>query len=115
MKMNESKKNGSVVLTLSDEITLQKDQEAITGLVEKRIEEGERSFVIDLSDVAYLSSLGLGTLVSAHTKLRRVNGRLALVNPAPGVSEILKVTQLSEIFNIFPTVDEATAHKGSAK
>lgn len=72
------------------------------------IENGNTNLVLDVSRVDYMSSAGLRELVSAYKKVKRVAGDLRLVQPSPRVQEILELSGLDTIFQIFPTRMDAT-------
>lgn len=67
------------------------------------IDDGSTQIVLDLSQVAYMSSAGLRELVSAFKKVRRISGDLRLAQPSPRVQEVLEMAGLDTIFQIFPT------------
>ncbi len=62
---------------------------------------------LNLSDVEFINSSGLGALVSTMKETRLRKGRLTLSNLASYVQEIFEITQLSHIFEIYPTEEEA--------
>ena len=68
--------------------------------------------VIDLSGLAFISSLTLGMLVHAHRSVHRRNGRLLLAAPQPQVMEVIRRCHLEDVLNVYPTVDEALAAHG---
>ena len=65
------------------------------------------NLVLSLGPVEYLPSMALGKLVMLNRKTQVARGRMALCRLSPGVSEILQVTHLDEIFLIYPTEEEA--------
>jgi len=68
---------------------------------------GRRNVVLSLGPVEYLPSMALGKLVMLNRKTQVARGRLALCRLSPGVSEIMQVTHLEEIFLIYATEEEA--------
>ena len=63
--------------------------------------------VLNMSNVIYVDSIGIAELVRAHVILNRHGGRLALTHLHRSVDELLQLTHLSDIFDIFPTEAEA--------
>lgn len=63
--------------------------------------------ILDLSDVPYLDSAGLGVLVNAHVSCTHRGRRLALVGLADRVHTLLKVSRVDRVLAIFPTLQEA--------
>lgn len=83
-------------------------------LVEKQIQaildRGEQHLVLDLSELTYISSLGLRVFIAAAKSIQRVNGKLALAGLNDHIYEVFKIAHFTSIFSIFPTRDEAVAH-----
>jgi anti-anti-sigma factor len=77
--------------------------EALTN----EIDNGHTNLVLDISSVDYMSSAGLRELVSAYKKVKRVAGDLRLVQPSPRVQDILELSGLDTIFQVFPTQTDA--------
>jgi len=73
----------------------------------KFIRQGRTTSILNLAQVDFINSSGLGTLVSILKEVRLVRGRLVLSNLATYVQEIFDITQLSHIFEIFASEAEA--------
>ena len=74
----------------------------------KKILDQDRNMIhLNLSDVEFINSSGLGSLVSIMKEVRLRKGRLTLSNLASYVKEIFEITQLSHIFEIYETQEEA--------
>lgn len=63
--------------------------------------------VVDMSELGFINSLGLGVLITAHLRCQRRGYPMCLVNPPPRILRILKVTRLTDLFAVFGSVDEA--------
>ena len=63
--------------------------------------------ILDLSDMSFISSLGLGAIISMHLKSRHHGGKIAIVHPQPAVLNVLETTRLTQLFPIFATIDAA--------
>ena len=63
--------------------------------------------VLDLTNMDFICSLGLGAIITGHLKNRHHNGEIRLVNPQPAVREMLETTRLTKLFPIYDTVEEA--------
>ena len=87
------------------------DREAqiITGEIEQAAGPAGWRVAIDMSQVTFLASAGLGVLVSAHNTAKQSKGKLAVYNIAPSLLEMLKLTHLDKLFVIKP--DQASALK----
>ena len=80
-------------------------KDALSGL----LDNAKPAFVVDLSDVGFLDSTGLGALVSARTTATDAGGRLAVVCDRDRILKLFRITGLDGVFEIFPSVDAATA------
>jgi len=80
---------------------------ALKEKVKEMFNKNKTSIHLNLEKVEFINSSGLGTLVSLMKEARIRKGRLTLSNLASYVQEIFEITQLSHIFELFPTEDEA--------
>ena len=72
-------------------------------------EEGKTNLVVDLQEVRFVDSSGLGALVSGFKNASARNGNLKLSGLQPQVRSMFELTRLHRVFEIFPTVQEALA------
>ena len=72
-----------------------------------RREDNFPTLVLDLTDVPYIDSTALGTLVSAYVSRHRMGRQLALSGISDQVSKTLKITRLESFFILFPTLEDA--------
>ena len=80
---------------------------ALRDRVNEWLEEGHRSFVLNLAKVPYVDSFGLGQLVTIWTSIRSRGGRLTLLRPTDHVQALFQLTKLNTIFNV--SAEEAQA------
>ena len=66
-----------------------------------------RTLLLDLSEMDFICSLGLGAMISAQARMRQHEGRFVLVNPQRQVNELLDMTRLNKLFVIQPTLEAA--------
>src|SRR2546429_8819333 len=110
MKMTASRLVGGVtIVDLSGRIVLGDGSAALRDVVRNLINEGNKKILLNLRNVDYIDSSGLGELVSAFTSMRSVGGALKLLNLTKRVQALLQITKLSTVFDI--TDDEATSLK----
>jgi anti-sigma B factor antagonist len=107
VEMEVTQSEGAVVISLVGEIVSRTEQTAITEAVGAKLAEGERVFVLDLSEVPYISSLGIAVLVTTYVKINREGGTLRLVNPRPRVAQVLDMTKVADMFTSYASVEEA--------
>jgi anti-sigma B factor antagonist len=65
--------------------------------------------LVDLSEVSFIASDGLGALIQAHTDAEEAGKAFELIHPQPHIVGLLRKTQLTRLFKIYPSVDEALA------
>ena len=101
--------DGVEVVKVSGRIELGEGSAAIREVVRDLLARGRKKIVLDLADVDYIDSAGLGALVSAFTSVRNEGGDLKLVYLTKKVQDLLQMTKLYTVFEIFD--DEAAAIK----
>lgn len=74
-----------------------------------QVDSSTRQLIIDLSDLDFISSVGLGGIIAAHIRCCHQNTVIKLVNPQPSIRQMLEVTKLEVLFPIHRSVDEALA------
>jgi len=79
----------------------------LRDVVRELADKGNQKIVLNLSEVQYVDSSGVGELVKTHTTMRNKGGQLRLVNLNQRVNDLLQLTKLSSVFDI--DRDEATA------
>ena len=102
----ESVREDVVILTLKGRLTLGE-----SNIVRERITQlaaaGKHNIVVDLGGVEYIDSTGLGILVICFTSLKKQGGALKLVNPNKRNVELLLLTKLHTVFEVFNEVQDA--------
>jgi len=109
MDIQATKSGKAMVVALTGEIVTRDEHRVVQDTVLKKLAEGERLFVLDLSKVPYVSSLGLAALVAVFVRVDREGGKTRLVNPGPRVANVLEVTKIADIFRTYSNVEEALA------
>ncbi len=106
LEIRESDREGVVVLHLKGRITAS-ETGAIREKVDQEIAAGRFNVILDLSHVEFVDSTGLGGMVICYTSLKRQGGALKLVNPNKRNIELLALTKLYTIFEVFTEVTDA--------
>jgi anti-sigma B factor antagonist len=99
-----------IVLTVSGRITLGDGNVMLREIVAELADKGHKTIVLNLADVHYVDSSGLGELVKAHTTVRNKGGQLKLASVSKRVHDLLQMTRLSTVFDIHG--DEGSALGG---
>ena len=100
---------GVTVVDVSGRITLGEGNVILREIVRDLAEKGRKVIVLNLGEVQYIDSSGVGELVKAHTTIRNQGGQLKLTNLNKRVHDLLQMTRLSAVFDI--QKDEASAIK----
>jgi anti-sigma B factor antagonist len=92
--------NDTVILVLSGRLTIGDSVATLHDTVEERVLAGDKDIVLDLHDINYIDSTGLGGLVTSLTCARTHGGTLRLANVPKRIQDLLDVSSLYMIFQI---------------
>ncbi len=101
--------SGVVVITPKGRLTGGAETDELKQEIEKIANEGINKCIIDLGDTLYLNSTALGLLVSGHKKFIDRNGKLKLCRVGKSIDNILVITKLSLVFEVYETEADAIA------
>src|ERR1041384_7779208 len=96
-----------VILDLSGRITIGEGTVVLRKQIQRLLAKGDRKFLLNLADVDYIDSSGLGELVTAFTTVRNNQGQLKLLNLTRRVQDLLQITKLLTVFEVFNSEPEA--------
>jgi anti-sigma B factor antagonist len=96
-----------MVVDLRGRITLGEETEALRGRVKQLVEAGHTRIILNLEGVDYIDSVGLSTLVSSYTSARKQGGDVKLLHLTKRVHDLLQITRLSTVFEIYDSLEEA--------
>jgi anti-sigma B factor antagonist len=99
--------NGPMIAYVVGRIALGDGALLLRDTVQDFLRRGNDQIILDLEDVDFIDSAGLGELVRSHMSVRSHGGQLKLVNPSASVQDLLNITKLDRVFDI--PADEATA------
>ena len=106
--------NDEGIVKVTGEITLKKNRgtllhDKVRGLVQ----DGHRRVLIDLADVSYVDSAGLGKLVQANSTAKNLGGSMKLFSPSARLRELLVVTRLTTVLGVYDDEAQALASYGA--
>ena len=107
MKLTTHEEGGVMIVDASGRLTLGESTSALRNKIRELVVGGSRRIVLNLADVTYIDSSGIGELVAAYTTVATAGGELKLLNLATRVHELLYITKLYTVFATFS--DEASA------
>ena len=109
MKLSYQERDGIVILEPKGKILGGPDATTLKDQLQSLIDSGKTKVIIDLAEVDYMKSTGLGILISTLTTLKRAQGELKLANVTDKIQSLLTITKLVTVFDDFESVDEAVA------
>ena len=107
MKVSTRQVDGVTILDLSGRITLGEGSVQLRDAVRDLLSKGQKHILLNLGDVTYIDSSGIGELVSAFTTVKNQGGELKLLNLTRKVHDLLQITKLYTVFDVKD--DEASA------
>jgi len=96
-----------LVLDIRGQITLGEETGAVREKVKQLVQAGHTSVILDLAEVNYIDSAGLATLVWVYTSARKQGGDVKLLRLTKRVRDLLQITRLSTVFEVYDTLDSA--------
>lgn len=107
MNVSERSVGGVTILDVTGQVTLNDGADQIRDKVKAILQEGKRQVLINLAQVSYMDSAGLGELVQAYSTVSKQKGQLKLLSPTKRLKDLLVITKLATVFDSFD--DEAAA------
>src|SRR4051812_12260719 len=107
MQIEERAVGEVVVLDLKGKITLGEGDELLKDKINSLVNQGRRNIVLNFGDVPYIDSSGFGELVRVYTTVSRQGGKLVLLNLTKRIVDLLSITKLLTVFEIFDSESDA--------
>ena len=116
MQIEERLVGDVVMLDLKGKITLGEGDELLKDKVNSLVNQGNKKIVLNLAEVPYIDSAGLGEVVRTYTTVSRQGGSLKLLNLTKRITDLLSITKLLTVFETFDSENEAVrSFSASAK
>jgi anti-sigma B factor antagonist len=109
LKTNSREVDGITIVDCSGRITLGEGSVVLRDAVKELLTKGQKKILLNLGDVNYIDSSGIGELVSAYTTVKNQGGELKLLNLTKKVHDLLQITKLYTVFDVRD--DETSAVK----
>jgi len=107
MHIEERAVGDVTVLDLKGRVTLGEGDELLKDKVNSLINQGRRKLVLNLAEVPYIDSAGLGEIVRTYTTVSRQGGNLKLLSLTKRIADLLAITKLLTVFETFESEDDA--------
>jgi anti-sigma B factor antagonist len=112
LEISERRAGDVTVLTLRGRLVLDEGDEVLRQRVDGLVAEGRVKLVMNLGDVSYIDSAGLGTLAAKYVTAHRDGGDVRLCRLSERSRHIIEITNLSRVFRLFESEDEAVESYG---
>lgn len=109
LKMRTREVNGIIIIDLSGQITLGEASAAIRDEVRDQLGNKFSRILLNLADVTYIDSAGLGELTASYTSVRNRGGELKLLNLTKRVRDLMQITKLYTVFDVYDDERKAIA------
>ena len=109
LKMTNREVDGVSVVALDGRIVLGEESNALREKVKGLITSGKKKIVLNMDNVTFIDSAGLGTLVAAHHSAKSQGAGLRLCHLGNKFQEVLQITKLMTVFDVYNTEAEAVA------
>ncbi len=106
-KMTSRQVGDVTVIDAAGRITLGEGASAFRDKIRELAAKGDKKFLLDLSDVSYIDSSGIGEMVSGFTTVTNNGGQFKLLGLTKRVKDLLQITKLYTVFEVFDDETEA--------
>jgi anti-sigma B factor antagonist len=106
MKIVERSVDDVTILDLHGKILIGEGDDALREAVTKLVDGGKTKILLNLADVPYVDSAGLGEIVRCYTTVSRKNGKLKLVNLTKKIQDLLAITKLLTVFETYDSEED---------
>lgn len=107
LNISERQAGDVTILDLNGKITIGEGSVALRSAIRRLLGEGKKKILLNLGQVGYIDSSGIGELVSSFTTVNRENGQLKLLNLTQKVQDLLAITKLLTVFDTFDSESDA--------
>jgi anti-sigma B factor antagonist len=109
MKLKKRVVDDVAILDLSGNVMGGPDQHTFHNAIKEVVDEGQRKVIVNLADVPWINSTGLGILMAGFITVKNAGGVLRLVNVSKRIDSLLMITKLSLVFDTFESEEQALA------
>ncbi len=109
LNISERQAGDVTILDMSGKVTIGEGSVALRNTIRRLLGEGKKSILLNVGDVKYVDSSGIGELVSSFTAVNKESGSLKLLNLTQKIQDLLAITKLLTVFDTFDDEGEALA------
>lgn len=111
MNFAQEIKANTLILRVSGDLIGEDNGTQLVGAVNDAVSHKVLTCIIDIAELRYINSSGIGVLITILTKFRNKGGEVYLMNPSESVKKLLVITKLNAIFQIIKSEDEVASKK----
>ena len=109
LNIRERQAGDVTVLDMDGRITIGEGSVALRTAIRRLLEEGKKKILLNLAKVNYIDSSGIGELVSSYTAIGKESGQLKLLHLTQKLQDLLTITKLLTVFDVYESEEEALA------
>ena len=114
MQIHQRSVGDVTIIDINGKMTLGEGDELLRDKVNSLIQQGQKKLILNLAEVPYIDSAGLGEIVRTYTTVSRQGGSLKLLNLTKRIQDLLLITKLLTVFETFESEQDAIKSFGSA-
>lgn len=108
MKFSTSEVYNAAVISFKGKLRGGPDAQQFQDHISKLLSDGKKNIIVNMSDVSFVDSSGLGNIVRAYSHVKDSGGNLKLAGVSDKINGVLAITKLNSVLELFPTVEKAS-------
>jgi anti-sigma B factor antagonist len=108
MKFKTSEVYNAAVVSFKGKLMGGPDAQDFQNQISTFLEQGKKNIIIEMSDVKFADSSGIGSIIKAYTTVKEAGGQLKLAGLTDKIKGVLGIVKLDKVFEQYPTVEEAS-------
>ena len=109
LNISERQVGDVTILDMDGKVTIGEGSVALRTAIRRLLEESKKKILLNLARVGYIDSSGIGELVSSYTAINKESGQLKLLNLTQKLQDLLTITKLLTVFDVYESEEEALA------
>ena len=105
MQITKKVKGKFIILGIAGNLNMN-NVKLVKKVFDNEVEKGAKNVAIDMKNLTYIDSSGIGSFIGLMSKLREVNGQVYLVNMSPDIEKIFSMTKLLAFFKVYKSMDD---------
>jgi anti-sigma B factor antagonist len=107
MKFDHIIKDNILIINFTENLIVPTIDQELIVIIEECLADDIVQCAVDLSEIRYMNSSGIGLLMRILAKFRNQDGEVVLINPSPSIQNLLLITKLNAIFTVVNSIEEA--------